>query len=155
MFTPAADSDPEQWNRASPEQSFRRGSESHVAEVRPPLGSHDHQVGLLLSDGFHDRPKGDAVLDQTIAFSVGTTGIFKRLTQGLQPFALHVHPVLGQGDGNVLIATGDLFQGFLQAVHVPLVDYIDDQQTGVEALGEADGRIQNVAGIGAMGRTQP
>ena len=29
-----------------------------------------------------------------------------------------------------------------------VVDYIDDQQTGVEAVGEADGRIQNVAGIG-------
>ncbi|MDX2451324.1 hypothetical protein [Desulfosarcina sp.] len=36
----------------------------------------------------------------------------------------------------------------MHAVHVPLVDYIDHQQAGVEAVGEADGRIENVAGVG-------
>ena len=69
-----------------------------------PLGSDNHQIGLLLVDGLDDRLKRVADLDQTIAFPIRTTGIFYRLTQGLQPFVLHVRPVLGQGNGNVLIA---------------------------------------------------
>jgi hypothetical protein len=104
MSTTAADPDTEQWHRASPEQSFRSGSVQYVAEIRPPLGSDNHQIGLLLVDDLDNRLKRIADLDQIIAFPIRTTGLFYRLTQGLQPFALHVRPVLGQGNGNVLIA---------------------------------------------------